>query len=99
MTTSPTVERDTQQPSALSPPHPHLARYLAEGESLLDDELLCVCGHLEGDHRVLDDHCSRCQRCVGFLATPEDEETAPLAVVGNDDAAYDLDTRREREVG
>lgn len=65
-------------PPPLRPPHPHLARYLAEGDQLLDDEQLCACGHLEGDHRVVDIRCSRCQRCAGFTPHPsEADDTQP----------------------
>jgi hypothetical protein len=70
------AEVDQQHPAAsnLSPPHPHLARYLAPGAWPLDGEQLCTCGHLEGDHLVIDDRCSRCAGCDGFLAHPADAE-------------------------
>lgn len=78
MTRSPASEPDQDHPSTLRPPHPHLARYLAPGDRLLEDEQLCTCEHLEGDHRVLDDRCSRCEGCEGFARHPADEElTAP----------------------
>lgn len=72
MRNPPTVERDRDQhhPAPLRPPHPHLARYLAEGDELLEGEQLCVCGALEGDHLVVNDTCPR-TGCFGFEADPD----------------------------
>ena len=71
MTIRPTVEADPKQPSTLSPPHSHLAQYLLRpGDRLLDDERLCACGALEGDHQVIDDACPR-TGCIGFEVHPD----------------------------
>jgi hypothetical protein len=41
-------------------PPPDLARYLAPGDLLLDDEQLCHCDHLDGDHEIGGGRCRRC---------------------------------------
>lgn len=57
-----------------------LAQLLAPGETPLEDEQLCTCGHLEADHRV-DGPCKRCMRCHEFAALETVEDpTVPGAV-------------------
>jgi hypothetical protein len=60
---------------------------LLDGAEPLDDERLCVCEHLEADHRT-DGACSRClldrhrapwRRCPEFRAADEEDRTAVLA--------------------
>lgn len=62
--------QDQHQPQSSPPPrHPRaaalrgdLTQLLRPGDTPLDDERLCRCGHLEADHRM-DGPCSRCKRC------------------------------------
>jgi len=65
----------------------HLADLLPYGADPLDDERLCVCDHLEADHRI-DGACSRClldphrapwRRCPDFRAVDDEDPTAVLA--------------------
>jgi hypothetical protein len=64
-----------------------LASLLPAGADALDDERLCVCEHLEADHRT-DGACSRClldrhrapwRRCPEFRAVEDEDTTAVLA--------------------
>lgn len=59
---------------------------LLDGSEPLDDERLCLCDHLEADHRT-DGACSRClldrhrapwRRCPEFRAADEEDRTAIL---------------------
>jgi len=74
-----------------------LARYLLEGEIPLVDERLCLCGHLEADHRVLTDRCSRCVRCTGFAVEPSWDITVEQPVPTLEDMEAELAAARERQ--
>jgi hypothetical protein len=85
MTKQPTAQRDQQQPRPVDPPD--LARFLAEGDELLEGERLCTCDHLDGDHQIGGGRCSRC-RCREFLAIGDVEDvTAPGPVPTDEELA------------
>jgi hypothetical protein len=70
-------------------PPPTLARYLADGDELLDDEGLCTCEHLEGDHRIGRGRCSRC-RCPEFAPVAELETTVRQEIPSDAEVFEDL---------
>jgi len=73
-----------------------LARYLLEGDVPLEDERLCLCGHLEADHRALSDKCSRCVRCTGFAVEPSWDITVKQPVPTEEEMRAELAATRAR---